>query len=92
MGCALISALTAISIVTLGPGASNILTGSIVQCVPFGKQISYGVTPVTKIVVSTIATLFVAGMSPAFAASSDCATGYKDFVGKMSTYVNKDAW
>ena len=43
----------------------------------------------TKIALSMIAALLVASMSPAFAATSDCATGYKDFVGKMSTYVNK---
>jgi len=43
----------------------------------------------TKIALSMIAALLVASMSPAFAATSDCGTGYKDFVSKMSTYVNK---
>ena len=43
----------------------------------------------TKIALSMIAALLVASTSPAFAAASDCATGYKDFVSKMSTYVNK---
>ena len=43
----------------------------------------------TKIALPMVAALLVASMSPAFAAASDCATGYKDFVGKMSTYVNK---
>jgi hypothetical protein len=43
----------------------------------------------TKIALSMTAAVLVASMSPAFAAASDCATGYKDFVSKMSTYVNK---
>jgi len=43
----------------------------------------------TKIALPMIAALLVGSMSPAFAAASDCATGYKDFVGKMSTYVSK---
>ena len=42
-----------------------------------------------KIALPMVAALLVASMSPAFAAASDCATGYKDFVGKMSTYANK---
>ena len=43
----------------------------------------------TKIALSMIAALLVASVSPTFAATSDCGTGYKDFVGKMSPFVNK---
>ena len=43
----------------------------------------------TKFALSMIAATLLAGVAPAFAATSDCGTGYKDFVGKMSTYVNK---
>ena len=42
-----------------------------------------------RIAIAALAAALLAGMSPAFAANSDCGTGYKDFVGKMSTYVNK---
>ena len=43
----------------------------------------------TKIALSMIAAVLIAGVTPGFAATSDCGTGYKDFVSKMSTYVNK---
>ena len=43
----------------------------------------------TRFALSMIAATLLAGVAPAFAATSDCGTGYKDFVGKMSTYVNK---
>ena len=42
-----------------------------------------------RIAIAALAAALLAGMSPAFAATSDCGTGYKDFVSKMSTYVNK---
>ena len=42
-----------------------------------------------RIAIAALAAALLAGMSPTFAATSDCGTGYKDFVGKMSTYVNK---
>jgi hypothetical protein len=42
----------------------------------------------TKFALSMIAAALLASVAPAFAAS-DCGTSYKDFVGKMSTYVNK---
>jgi len=42
-----------------------------------------------RIAIAALAAALLAGMSPAFAANSDCGTGYKDFVSKMSTYVNK---
>ena len=42
-----------------------------------------------RIAIAALAAALLSGMSPAFAANSDCGTGYKDFVGKMSTYVNK---
>jgi hypothetical protein len=43
----------------------------------------------TKITLSLITALLIASITPAFAAASDCNTGYKDFVSKMSTYVDK---
>ena len=43
----------------------------------------------TKIALSMVAAVLIAGVTPGFAATSDCGTGYKDFVSKMSTYVNK---
>jgi hypothetical protein len=42
-----------------------------------------------RIAIAALAAALLAGMSPTFAATSDCGTGYKDFVSKMSTYVNK---
>ena len=41
-----------------------------------------------RIAIAALAAALIAGVTPAFAAS-DCNTSYKDFVGKMSTYVNK---
>ena len=41
-----------------------------------------------KTPIALIAALLVAGITPAFA-KEDCNGGYKDFVSKMSTYVNK---
>jgi len=38
--------------------------------------------------IAALAAALLAGVSPAFA-KEDCNAGYKDFVGKMSTYVNK---
>src|SRR3974377_68322 len=49
---------------------------------------SQGVTFMTKFALSMIVAALLASVAPAFAAS-DCGTSYKDFVGKMSTYVNK---
>ncbi len=37
----------------------------------------------TKISIAALAALLVAGMSPAFAAKTDCDAGYKTFLGKM---------
>ena len=34
----------------------------------------------TKIALSMIAAVLIAGVTPGFAATSDCGTGYKDFV------------
>lgn len=41
-----------------------------------------------KTSLALIAALFVFGVTPAFA-KEDCNGGYKTFVGKMSTHVNK---
>jgi hypothetical protein len=41
-----------------------------------------------RIAIAALAAALLAGVSPAFA-KEDCNAGYKDFVGKMSTYVNK---
>jgi len=41
-----------------------------------------------KLAIATVAIALVAGAAPAFA-KADCDTGYKDFLGKMSIYVNK---
>jgi hypothetical protein len=41
-----------------------------------------------RIAIAGLAAALLAGVSPAFA-KEDCNAGYKDFVGKMSTYVNK---
>jgi hypothetical protein len=39
--------------------------------------------------IALLASTLVAVASPAFAAKTDCDAGYKDFLGKMSLYVNK---
>jgi hypothetical protein len=41
-----------------------------------------------KIVVSVIVSFLLAGATPTFAAKSDCDAGYKDFITKMSPYVD----
>ena len=41
-----------------------------------------------RIAIAALAAALLAGVSPAFA-KEDCNAGYRDFVGKMSTYVNK---
>jgi hypothetical protein len=41
-----------------------------------------------KIATAAIAAALLFGVTPAFA-KSDCDAGYKDFLGKMSIYVNK---
>ena len=42
-----------------------------------------------RISLAILAATLVAAASPAFAAKTDCDAGYKDFLGKMSLYVNK---
>ena len=42
----------------------------------------------TKIALSMIAALLVAGVTPALA-KEDCNGGYKDFLGKMSSHISK---
>jgi hypothetical protein len=42
----------------------------------------------TKLAMAALTAALLAGMTPAFA-KSDCDDGYKAFLGKMSTYVNK---
>jgi hypothetical protein len=41
-----------------------------------------------KIATAAIAAALLFGVTPAFA-KQDCDSGYKDFLGKMSIYVNK---
>ena len=41
-----------------------------------------------RIAIAALAAALLAGVSPAFA-KEDCAAGYKDFLGKMSVFVNK---
>ena len=41
-----------------------------------------------QIVLALIVPLLVAGTTPTFAAKSDCDSGYKDFITKMSPYVD----
>lgn len=41
-----------------------------------------------KLAISAVAIALLAGAAPAFA-KSDCDAGYKNFLGKMSIYVNK---
>jgi hypothetical protein len=42
----------------------------------------------TRLAFAALATVFVAAATPAFA-KADCDNGYKNFLSKMSTYVNK---
>ena len=42
-----------------------------------------------RISLAILASTLVAIASPAFAAKTDCDTGYKDFLSKMSIYVDK---
>jgi len=41
-----------------------------------------------RIAIAALAAALLAGVTPALA-KEDCAGGYKDFLGKMSIYVNK---
>jgi hypothetical protein len=41
-----------------------------------------------KIAIAALAAALIVGVSPAVA-KTDCDAGYKDFLGKMSIYVNK---
>ena len=41
-----------------------------------------------RIAIAALTATLLAGVSPAFA-KTDCDAGYKDFLGKMTIYVNK---
>jgi hypothetical protein len=45
-------------------------------------------TTMKRIAIAAVAAALLAGVTPALA-KEDCNAGYKDFLGKMSIYVNK---